>query len=72
MLNLLLLKVLNNFCFIFSESGPDMFSKQLKLSSLYKSIFCLPIYHARMSLLFDKDNVWVKKDNPKFDVTMGS
>ena len=30
------------------------------------------IYHARKSLLFDKDNVWVKKDNPKFDVTMGS
>ena len=30
------------------------------------------IYHARKSLLFDKDNVWVKKDNPEFDVTMGS
>ena len=25
-----------------------------------------------MSLLFDKDNVWVKKDNSEFDVTMGS
>ena len=29
------------------------------------------IYHARKSLLFDKDNVWVKKDNPEFYVTMG-
>ena len=72
MLNPLHLKILNNFFFIFSESGPDMFSKQLKPSSLYKPLFCLPIYHARMSLLFDKDNVWVKKDNPEFDVTMDS
>ena len=23
-------------------------------------------------LLFDKDNVWVKQDNSKFDVSMGS
>ena len=30
------------------------------------------IYHARNSLLFGKGNVWVKKDNPEFDVTMGS
>ena len=30
------------------------------------------IYHARKSLLFDKDNVWLKKDNPEFEVTMGS
>ena len=30
------------------------------------------IYHACKSLLFDKDNAWVKKDNPEFDVTMGS
>ena len=30
------------------------------------------IYHSRKSLLFDRDNVWVKKDNPEFDVTMGS
>ena len=28
------------------------------------------IYHARKSLVFDKDNVWLKKD-PEFDVTMG-
>ena len=28
--------------------------------------------HARKSLLFSKDDVWVKKDNPSFDVTMGS
>ena len=30
------------------------------------------IYHSRKSLLFDRDNVWVKKDNPAFDMTMGS
>ena len=30
------------------------------------------IYHARKSLLFDKDNVSVKNDNPEFDVTMSS
>ena len=30
------------------------------------------IYHARNSLLFDKNNVWVKKDNSELDVTMGS
>ena len=28
--------------------------------------------HARKSLLFSKDDVWVKEDNPSFDVTMGS
>ena len=28
--------------------------------------------HALKSLLFDKTSVWVKKDNPDFDVTMGS
>ena len=30
------------------------------------------IYNAPKSLLFDKDTVWVKKDNPESDVTMGS
>jgi len=30
------------------------------------------IMHARKSLLFDKENIWVKKNNPHFDVTMGS
>ena len=30
------------------------------------------IFHARKSLLFDKTSTWVKKDNPDFDVTMGS
>ena len=30
------------------------------------------MYHARKSLRFDKDNVWVKKDNAKFGVIMGS
>ena len=30
------------------------------------------IMHSRKSLLFDRDNVWVKKENPNFDVTMRS
>jgi len=30
------------------------------------------IMHVRKSLLFDKDNIWTKKSNPLFDVTMGS
>ena len=30
------------------------------------------IMHSRRSLLFDKDTVWVKKQNSNFDVTMGS
>ena len=30
------------------------------------------INHSRRSLLFDKDSVWVKKNNPNFDVTIGS
>ena len=34
--------------------------------------FIKTIYHARKSLLFDKGNVWVKKDNPEFDVTISS
>ena len=28
------------------------------------------IFHACKSLLFDKTSVWVKKDNPDFDVTV--
>ena len=30
------------------------------------------IKHCRKSLLFSQNNAWVKKDNPEFDVTMGS
>ena len=30
------------------------------------------ILHARKSLLFNKNEVWLKKDNPDLDVTMGS
>ena len=30
------------------------------------------IYHACKSLFFDKDNVWLRKDNPEFVVPMGS
>ena len=30
------------------------------------------ITHSHKSLLFDRDNIWVKKENPNFNVTMGS
>ena len=30
------------------------------------------IMHSRKSLLFSNNHIWVKKDNPYFDVTMGS
>ena len=29
------------------------------------------IYYTRKSSLFDKDSLWVKRDNQEFDVTMG-
>ena len=34
--------------------------------------FIETILHSRKALLFDKNDVWVKKDNPDFDITMGS
>ena len=34
--------------------------------------FIETILHSRKTLLFNKNDVWVKKDNPDFDVTMGS
>ena len=30
------------------------------------------IMHSRKSLLFNNNEIWIKKDNPNFDVTMGS
>ena len=30
------------------------------------------ILHSCSSLLFDREDVWVKKENPNFDTTMGS
>ena len=29
------------------------------------------IMHSRKSLFVDRDNIWAKKENPNFDVTMG-
>ena len=43
------MQILNKFCFNFSESGPNMFSKQLKPLSLYKPLFCLQNYLVRRS-----------------------
>ena len=50
----------------------------LKAISFAKSVtpiqdkFTETILHSLKALLFNKNNVWVKKDNPDFDVTMGS
>ena len=50
----------------------------LKAINFAKSItpiqdkFIETILHSRKVLLFNKNNEWVKKDNPNFDVTMGS
>ena len=56
MLNPLLLKVVNNVFFILSASGPDMFSKKLKPSSLYMMIFCLPNSLLRRSTRYKPSN----------------
>ena len=50
----------------------------LKTTNFAKSItpiqdkFMETILHSRKALLFNKNGVWVKKDNPDFDVTMDS
>ena len=50
----------------------------LKAINFSKSItpiqdkFIETILYSRKALLFNKNNVWVKKDIPDFDVTMGS
>ena len=53
----------------------ELLSKAIKyaqsLTTLEEKVI-KTIYHARKSLLFDKDNIWVKKDNAEFDVTMRS
>ena len=43
----MLLKILIFFFWIFCKSGHDVLSKQLKPSSLYKLIFCLPNFLVR-------------------------
>ena len=50
----------------------------LKAISFAKSVtpiqdkFIETILHSRKALLFKKNDEWVKKDSPDFDVTMGS
>ena len=56
MLNPLLLKILNNFFFIFFESGPDTFLKEVKPSFLYKPIFRLPNSLVRRSRSYKPTN----------------
>ena len=53
----------------------DLLSKYLQYARTIKAIdqkVVKVIMHSRRSLLFDKDSVWVKKNNPNFDVTIGS
>ena len=51
--------ILNKMTFEYAQSVTKIEEKVIKT-----------IYNARQSLLFGKDNVWVKKDNPEFDLTM--
>ena len=53
----------------------DLLSKSLEYARTIEAIdekVVKVIMHSRRSLLFDKDSVWVKKNNPNFDVTIGS
>ena len=57
---------------------PSILKELLKKYVNYaESIFTIEevtkiVFHACKSLLFDKTNAWVKKENSDFDVTMGS
>ena len=46
----------------------DLAEKYIKVSSEDKAI----IKHARTSLLFNKQQTWIKKESGLFDVTMGA
>ena len=53
----------------------ELLSKSLEYARTIKAIdekFLKVIMHSRRSLLFDEDSVWVKKNNPNFDITIGS
>ena len=53
----------------------DLLSRSLEYARTIEAIdekVVKVIMHSRRSLLFDKDSVWVKKNNPNFDVTTGS
>ena len=41
-------------------------------SQLLKRKFIDSIIDSKKSLLFNNNEIWIKKDNPNFDVTMGS
>ena len=65
--------------FEFADFYPSI-SKEpfLKAINFAKSVtpiqekFIETILHSRKALLFNKNDVWVKKCNPDFDVTMGT
>ena len=53
----------------------DLLTNTIKFSSKFTSIgkkVIGTIMHSRKSLLFSNNEIGVKKDNPDFDVTMGS
>ena len=53
----------------------DLLERALKFACRFTTILTATIdtiKHCRKSLLFSQNNAWVKKDNPEFDVTMGS
>ena len=49
----------------------NAFDYASKTTSIDKKVIDI-IMHSRKSLLFSNNDIWVKKVNPNFDVTMGS
>lgn len=49
-----------------------LLSKVLEYAQSIEERVIKKICHARRSLLFDKGNIFVEKDNREFDIAMGS
>ena len=64
------------YIFIFYPSITEgLLSKSLEYTRTIEAMdekIVKVINHSRRSLFFDKYSVWVKKNNPNFDVTIGS
>ena len=59
---------------IYPSITKDLLTKSINYAKSITTIeeVITTIFHAHKSLLFDKTSIWVKKDNPDFDVTMTS
>ena len=60
---------------IYPSMTEDLLSKSLEYARTIEAIdekVVKVMKHSSRSLLLDKDSVWVKKNNPDFDVAIGS